>query len=213
MMNKKDIAPKKVYVKIDNSERYLKVAKELYDKAKHPEQAEIYYAPFVLFCATSVEYLLNDIFIEYSNRYFSGTDQKIYAESFMTLGLRAKLLTFLPIVSGNAYKWDLDSFEYKTLCGMINKRNQIAHGKDFYQGLSTKDDNDGGFTIDVTDLKEKAILLLSKNECNNYFKAFESFITLYSLIENNKLKEGKMVLPIVESKLKTETIQFSTRKT
>ncbi len=202
--------PKKLYVKKDSSERYLAIVRELYTKAIDSKLTEKFSAPFVLFCATSLEYFLNDIFINYSYKYFQDERQKRYAESLITLRLKVKLLIFIPIISGNKLQWNLDSSEYNTLNEIIRKRNKIAHGKDFFQGLETNlTDNYDGFSISLKDFKDDNPLLTTKKDCDRYLKAIESFIeNIYEKIEKDELSNSSLTIPIIKKANKIEQIKL-----
>lgn len=146
---------------------------------------------------------MNNIVINYANTHFEGNTQKQYAESFITLGVSAKLLTFLPIVSGNKYQLNLNSFEYKTLKQIIAKRNKIAHGKDFYKDAEPASSEDSSFSIDLERLERDHFLFLNKNECDRYFKALHSFVeNVYNILERDKLNGTDLIIPIIKKRSK-----------
>src|SRR5690606_12260626 len=120
--------PNSMYLKLDNSSQFLLITQELYEKAIDSKSGHLYSAPFVLFCATTLEYMLNNIMINYVNTHFGTNAPQTYAMSFINLSVGAKLITCLPIITGNKHQLNLNSFEYKTLRQIINKRNKIAHG-------------------------------------------------------------------------------------
>lgn len=153
---------------------------------------------------------LNNIFINYANEFFPEKTQRKYAESFISLGLGIKLLTFLPIVSGNKYQWNLNSFEYKTLNEIIARRNKIAHGKDFFQGLKTSLTENNGFSISLKDLKNEDYLIITKKDCDRYLKAFENFFNkIYLLIEQDRLDSSDLIISITKRTEKSKKITLN----
>lgn len=204
------MTPAKIYVKSDNSNNYMRILEELYSKTLDSTLRDLYSATFILFCGTSLEYLLNDLLINYSNDHFGDTRQKKYAESLISIGFSAKLNLVLPIISGNKLEIDFDSFEYKTLSEIITKRNQIAHGKDYYDGLDVIKNDDGTISINLKDRKQNTFLNATKNQCENYMKAYKSFYeNIYLAYENNSLSEKNKFISMIElNPNKRETINF-----
>lgn len=201
--------PKKVYVRENNSENYLKILNELYNKIQDQSSNEVFSAPFTLFCATSLEYLLNDLFIDYTSDYFHEDIKKRYAESFISMGLHAKLICILPIITGNKFQISLDSFEYKTICEIISKRNQIAHGKDYFEGLEPEDiQEDGSFSISLSKYKKSNQLITSKKKCEQYKEAFDSFYKhIFLAYDIESFQTSKFIIIMKKDKRDTAVIK------
>lgn len=192
--------PEKVYYKPSNADNYREIVNELYLKIQDSKLIGNYSAPFVLFTGTCLEYLLNDLLIEHSSRYFHDNNQKQYAESFISMNFKAKLTCVLPIISNNRFSINIDSTEYKSLCDLISQRNRIAHGKDFYIGAEPTDiQADSSFSIKIDIDKTNNPLIISLKQCQDYKKAIDTFYDdVFKPFENDSFVKSSFITEMVK---------------
>jgi hypothetical protein len=203
--------PEKVYYKSSNAENYIEIVNELYLKIQDTTSIEKHSAPFVLFTGTCLEYLLNDLLIEHSLRFFHNKNQRKYTESFISMNFNAKLTCILPIISNHRFSINIDSAEYKNLCDMITQRNRIAHGKDFYLGADTvdiKEDSSFSIKIDLERINNNP-LKISLKQCQDYKKAIDTFYNeIFKPYENDSFSKSPFVIEIVKKLNKKEKINL-----
>lgn len=203
--------PEKIYYKSNRSNHYSEIIKSLYENVNNESLRINFSAPFVLFCGTFIEYMLNDLFIQHSNRYFKGDTQKQYSESFISMNFRAKLTCLLPILTNHKYQLDIDSKLFKSLAEIITKRNKIAHGKDFFMGAIPNDLNeDGSFSIQLnTDKLNENPLDISLIDCTRYYECvFAFYNSIYIPYEERHINPDENIIGIVENNSKTETLNL-----
>lgn len=203
--------PKFVYAKTDRHTNYLECIDKLFSQLKETENVEYYFSPFVLFCGTTLEYMLNDLIVEYCSRFHLDTEQRKYAESIMSMGFNAKLTSVVPIITGNEYKLNLESTEYKTLCEIISRRNQIAHGKDFYIGLEPeKIQPDKSFTISLKKMGDKNVLLPKHDkESSDFRNAIENFYqSIFLPYFKNELSVSSLTLKMERRSPRRVTVEL-----
>jgi hypothetical protein len=204
--------PEKVYYKSNRTNHYSEIIKCLYENVNNERLRSNFSAPFVLFCGTFIEYMLNDLFIQHSNRYFKGDTQKQYLESFISMNFKAKLTCLLPILTNHELQLDIDSKLFKSLTEIITKRNKIAHGKDFFIGAIPNDiKEDGSFSIQLnTDKINDNPLDISLIDCTRYYECvFEFYNSIYIPYDESKhINQDENIIGIVKNNSKTETLNI-----
>jgi len=202
--------PDKVYYKSNKTSHYIEIINSLYDNVKDESLRSNFSAPLVLFCGTFIEYMLNGLLIQHSNRYFKGDTQKQYSESYISMNFRAKLTCVLPILTNHKYQLDLDSELFKSLAEIITIRNRIAHMKDFFIGaIPNEIKEDGSFSIRLdTDRLNDNPLEISLIDCTRYY---ECIFTFYNSIyipydESTNIYPDKNIIAITENISKNEKL-------
>lgn len=120
-------------VKIDDSNHILAQAESLLAIARESKDEKAYVIPLLITAAIALESLLNDSIVTSCYKEFPKSDYRSLAESFLSMSLKGKLNSVIPLASKNEYLFDKESSDYQTLKNLISLRNEIAHTKSFFE--------------------------------------------------------------------------------
>lgn len=124
----------KIYSIVPLFPTYLKVLEQLQSSwiASHnTAYVSSSLIPFVITAAAALECLLNDTLIMHSSYVFGLNPNNKFAKAFLSMTLRGKLDTIVPLVTGNKYIIRHDKPTYQKLSQLIKLRNNLMHGKSF----------------------------------------------------------------------------------
>ncbi len=85
--------------------------------------------------AVAMESLLNDAIVTQCYSVFPKGDYKGIAESYLSMSLKGKLISVVPLASKNEYLIDKESDLFQTLKNLISLRNEVAHTKSFFEDV------------------------------------------------------------------------------
>ena len=98
--------------------------------------------PFTFTCAAALEATLNDHLVAYTFNVFGLENYRRQAEALLTLSLRAKLDSVVPLLSANRFVIRTDSVHYISLSKLISTRNDLVHSKSFFvEGVVFNEDD------------------------------------------------------------------------
>jgi len=197
----------KIYFLWNGTETYYEKLRIAYKDILNDVKSEYLYFSFFTLCASTLEYSLNHILINYSIDAFGYNKYKTYFETYINIPFRKKLLMLPYIISNGKYVFNENYSSYKVLEELITLRNKILHNKDFLNeyefskikrfGESTGKDIDsehGNVEFEIP-FDENFIDTLTKDKCLIFGDAlgdFRKYIMTPFLSGN--LIENKMVI-------------------
>jgi hypothetical protein len=176
-----------------------------YQLKKNAPASDSLLVPFILTCAAALEAMLNDEIISWAHETFSKDSYKRIADAHLSMSLRGKLECIVPLRTNNSYILRMNSVEYKTLSSLITRRNELMHGKAFFQFHQVDVESEvGDLQFNPLNLETLKKLPSSPSdpfhevtveECLSYYGALEAFETkfLYHL-ENEAVTENDMIM-------------------
>ena len=161
--------------------------------------------PFILTCAAALEAKLNDEIISWAWDTFDREDYKRIAVAYLSMNLRGKLDSLVPLISKNLYAFDKSSKDYQALTQLISQRNSLVHDKSFYEEVTIEIERDEGIVgledarIRFPDghlesLMKSPYRTANAKECQQYYKAIKALDEKFLyLIEKGELKDNDMI--------------------
>lgn len=192
----------KTYISLSYIDNLSSLSSQL---KKNTTPSDSLLVPFILTCAAALEAMLNDEIISWAQETFSSESYKRIADAHLSMTLRGKLEYIVPLMTNNSYILRTNSVEYKTLSGLITRRNELMHGKAYFQFNQVDLDDDAEDqqikTLNIDTLKKlpsspsDPFHEVTVEECLSYYAALEAFETkfLYHL-DDNSITENDMIM-------------------
>jgi hypothetical protein len=192
----------KTYISLNYLDNLSTLSSQL---KKNAPPSDSLLVPFILTCAAALEAMLNDEIISWAQETFSLESYKRIADAHLSMSFRGKLEYIVPLRTHNSYILRTNSVEYKTLSSLITRRNELMHGKSFFQF------NQVDVESDAEDLQFNPLNLetlkklpsspsdpfheVTAEECLLYYGALEAFETkfLYHL-DDDSVTENDMIM-------------------
>ena len=117
----------------------------------------IHTVPFILTCAAALECSLNDHIMKHLTSEH-GEHGKLQIPGFLSMNLKGKLLSIVPLLTMNKYMLSVEHKVYQKLSELIKIRNRLVHNKSSYEifEATLKESSDGTPFIPIPDgLNEK----------------------------------------------------------
>jgi hypothetical protein len=172
---------------------------------KNVPPSDFLLVPFILTCAAALEAMLNDEIISWAQETFASESYKRIADAHLSMSLRGKLEYIVPLMTHNSYILRTNSVEHKTLSSLITRRNELMHGKAFFQFNQVDVDGDAeDLQFNPLNLETLEKLPTSPSdpfdevtvaECLSCYEALEAFETkfLYHL-DDDSVTENDMIM-------------------
>lgn len=133
--------------------------------------------PFTFTCAAALEARLNDHLVAHAFSTYSAQDYRRHAEAFLSMNLRGKLDTLVPLLSNNRFVLRTDSNAYKSLARLISLRNDLVHSKSFFEKVVSWDEDGENLQIDkeIQDkMRKRRMRSVDSAQCNAFYSALKS---------------------------------------
>jgi hypothetical protein len=130
--------------------------------------------------------------IMHSDYVFGLSPRNRFAKAFLSMSLRGKLDTIVPLLTSNKYIIRQESGTYLTLCRLIKLRNDLMHGKAFatehHVSVQQRDSEGIGFSpIKVPKMPYDGIRI---EDCENFLAALREIDSLLSSIKTWQREES-----------------------
>ena len=189
---------------LNQTEKYHKLIVDNFKKLEKEKFESTTMPLFVLACSAGLEYFLNSIYIDFCIKLYGDKNYKEYAEGYISLNLKSKLVLVAPTITNNKLVLNQDIGEIKNLRGLITRRNKIVHNKDFMSNVDFKIEKISG---EETEIKAKLedLIKATKNhidsitekECREYKDAIDAFCeNILFPYNKNEIKENKLLVSI-----------------
>jgi hypothetical protein len=151
---------------------YFKILKELGAQLDNA----LIRAPYVITCAATLEYLLNDIILSYSlHTSDSDASATLLARSLSTLSFRSKLTTLPHVITSGRLTIDTECETYKTLSDLISTRNRLVHNKPVVVVVESENEDRAEIGFKNKDLLTSPVSI-DKSQCHRYRHALLEFL-------------------------------------
>ena len=132
--------PKKtVRVRLAATARFSRVLDSMRSHYEHAKDKEWLVIPYIVTCAAALEARLNDELVEYAHRKWQ-CNEPTFAQSLLTMSLRGKLNTLVPLLTEHRFQFNRSHFVYQRLNSLISVRNLLVHPKPVYKDLPVAGD-------------------------------------------------------------------------
>ncbi|MDZ4711959.1 MAG: hypothetical protein SGI89_06485 [bacterium] len=174
---------------VNELEGYYKLLDSMRNDLKKEESPEYLKLSYLLFCAATLEYSLNSLYIESIFLKYSKEIFKDITESFVGLSFKKKFQMAPIIISNNRLMFKKDHQIINTIFELIDKRNKILHNKSYFRQLNME--SDGTFRIE----KENLVTLIDKQKCLKYGEALTTLnIDFFTPARTNSLIEKEFLI-------------------
>lgn len=119
----------------NGTEIYYKKLRAAYTDIVNDVKSDYLLFGFFTLCASTLEYSLNYILVNYCIDKFGVENYKTYCEEYIGLRFRNKLLMTPHIISDGNYFLNENHSSFKLLEELISLRNRILHNKEFLKGF------------------------------------------------------------------------------
>lgn len=184
----------KNYLHVNDAEIYFENLENTYNYIKNGVNLDFLNFAFVTLCSGTLESSLNHIIIEHFLKEFGPLEYKKYANGILNLGFLNKLLFVPVLISNSELCFNTQSNTIKSLEEMINLRNKLLHQKPSLLEFE-HDIDDLNLGLEITFDSNNYIKQITKNKCNNFYKALQSFKIDFMLpYLNNELKSNNLLI-------------------
>ena len=173
-----------IYTVTPLAQTYLEVLEEFQSSrliSVHEPPKSSSFIPFVVTAAAALECLLNDNLIMHSNYVFGLSSNNQFARAFLSMSLRGKLDTIIPLLTSNRYVMRHDNSTYQQLSRLIRLRNDLMHGKSAVKehdvSIQHYDQEGIGFSVE---LPKMAYQDIDANDCATFLRALKELNGLLS---------------------------------
>jgi hypothetical protein len=184
----------KIYTIIPLAQTYLEVLDDLRSSwavsdERTPKPSSL--IPFVVTAAAALECLLNDNLIMHCQYVFGLNPNDKFANAFLSMSLRGKLETIIPLLTNNKYVIRRDSPIYRQLNRLVKLRNDLMHGKSFLKehDVSIEHSESGGFGFSIK-LPKMAYQEIGQKDCFTFLRALQELDNLLSSHSKWQDEEG-----------------------
>ncbi|MGC4035856.1 MAG: hypothetical protein QM764_07835 [Chitinophagaceae bacterium] len=186
----------KSYFLANRTETYYSKLKAAYIDIQQNKKSEYLYVGFFTLCSATLEYSLNYILTNHCLTQFGLEKCKTYAEGYISLPLKKKLLITANVISYGSLTFNEMHPSAKALFEMITLRNRILHNKEFLTEVNIPVDKfweNDEFEFSIP-LEENHIDTLTKERCLNFGKAIEDFKNyVMTPALTNSIQENEML--------------------
>lgn len=163
----------------NNIDAYYSKLREAYLDIKKEDTASYKYFAFVTLCASTLEFSLNQLIIDYCLSRYGLDEYKSYSEIYIKIPFKQKLELVPHIVTDSNYAINKDVLSYKVLAELITLRNKLVHGKEFLDKIKLPqvdlENKEGGIINFEVDIPLSPIESISKENCLRYGDAIGDF--------------------------------------
>jgi hypothetical protein len=196
----------KSYYLWNGTESYYNKLRAAYADISEDLTSEYLYFGFFTLCASTLEYSLNYILVNYCIDKFGPDNYKAYCNEYTKLSFRNKLMMTPHIVSDGKFILNEKHPSFIQLTDLISRRNKILHNKEFLNEINSPINGelvDGNICVREEnsaiefsfEVAINYIDTLTKEKCINYGNALGDFKQLIMTPALNKdLKENPMIM-------------------
>jgi hypothetical protein len=177
-----------VFMVIPLTQTYMEVLEQIQSsfrasQGETPQSSS--FIPFLVTCAAALECLLNDNLIMHSDYIFGLDPKNKFAKAFLSMSLRGKLDTIIPLLTSNKYVIRQVSPTYQKLCRLIKLRNELMHGKAFAtkHDVTVEHRESDGIGFSPIKLPKMPYHGIGIEDCDGFLRALREMDSLLSSIK------------------------------